>query len=360
MTKLPAILVAAFLAGATSLSAHTAPPDAKPLDAASDKLVRQALPLCSDLELSTTGLGGALPQGISGKIIHAASASHSCDGQYVLLTSTAGHSYLGSPWFISTAPGTTTEEKLKNFVWTNLQMNVTPVIEKKRSPEGFFPVTLLQTTEWGKIPLEGLVDADGRLFVMGRFQTPAGNAAKGRTEALQPLLATAPTKGGAAAPVTVVEFSDFQCPSCKRTAHVGEAIAAKHGDGVRYIRMDLPLISSHPWAFGAALAGRAIYRQKPELFWEYKKAIYENQERLNAFILDDFARGFAEDHDLDMQRYDADLASQAVRDEILKGVGAAFSHQVRATPTFMVNGVYVSTGPDGKELDAYVAGLLKK
>ena len=61
-----------------------------------------------------------------------------------------------------------------------------------------------------------------------------------------------------------------------------------------------------------------------------------------------------------MTRYDADLASQELRDEILKGVGAAFSNQVRATPTFMVNGEYVTTGADGKELDAFVASLLKK
>jgi protein-disulfide isomerase len=359
MTKLSVFLAAAFFAAAT-LTAHTAPADAKPLDAATDKIVRQALPLCADLQLSTTELPAAVPQGLSGKVIHAASASHSCDGQYVLFTTPAGHSYLGSPWFLTNVPGATVEEKLKTFVWNNLQMNVTPVIEKKRSPEGLFPVTLLQTTEWGKVPLEGLVDVDGRLFVMGRFQPAGGNAAKGRTEALQTLLATAPAKGAAAAAVTIVEFSDFQCPSCKRTAGVAESLVAKHGEAVRYIRMDLPLISSHPWAFGAALAGRAIYRQKPELFWEYKKAVYENQEKLNAFVLDDFARGFAEDHGLDMAKYDAALASQELRDEILKGVGAAFSNHVRATPTFMVNGVYVGTGPDGKELDEYVAGLLKK
>src|SRR5205085_3969240 len=137
-------------------------------------------------------------------------------------------------------------------------------------------------------------------------------------------------------------------------------ILAKYGDQVRYIRYDLPLLTTHPWAFAAALAGRAIYRQDPKAFWEYKKQIYANQDKLTAFTFDDFARGFAEDHSLDLKRYDADLASDEVKTDILNGVGLAFSSDVRATPTYMVNGVYVDPGDEGKALEAYVAGLLKK
>jgi len=110
----------------------------------------------------------------------------------------------------------------------------------------------------------------------------------------------------------------------------------------------------------AAIAGRAIYRQKPEAFWQYKKWVYENQDKLTAFTLDDFARGFAGDHDLDMKQYDADIESELVRDQLLKGVGAAFSNDVRATPTYMINGTYVDSGDDGKALETYVEGLLKK
>jgi len=157
--------------------------------------------------------------------------------------------------------------------------------------------------------------------------------------------------------VTIVEFSDFECPSCKRASGYLEPIVAKHGDKVRYIRFDLPL-TMHPWAFGAALAGRAIQRQKPELFWEYKKHIYSNQDSLTAFTFWDFARGFAQDHELDLKRYDADLQDENLKNEILKGAGFALANEVRATPTYLVNGAFVDAGDDGKHLAAYVDQLL--
>ena len=101
-------------------------------------------------------------------------------------------------------------------------------------------------------------------------------------------------------------------------------------------------------------------RQKPELFWDYKEQVYANQDKLNAFTIDDFARHFAQDRDLDLKKYDADVASPELQASILAGAGVAFSNDVRATPTYMVNGTTVDPGNDGKALEAYVAALLKK
>jgi protein-disulfide isomerase len=86
-------------------------------------------------------------------------------------------------------------------------------------------------------------------------------------------------------------------------------ILEAHPDKVRYIRYDTPLVTIHPWALAAAIAGRAVWHQKPDLFWKYKEQIYANQEKLSAFTIDEFARGFASDHDLDMKKYDADVQS---------------------------------------------------
>ena len=120
------------------------------------------------------------------------------------------------------------------------------------------------------------------------------------------------------------------------------------------------LVTMHPWAFAAAVAGRAIYRQKPDLFWQYKEQVYANQEKLNAFTIEDFARGFAQDHDLDLKKYDADIANPDIQASLLNGLGAAFSGDIRATPTYMVNGTLVDAGNEGKYLMDYVAGLVKK
>ena len=187
-----------------------------------------------------------------------------------------------------------------------------------------------------------------------------GDSRESRVKALESYLATAPASGAAKPAVTIVEFSDFQCPSCKNSSGFVKPILEKHSARVRYIRYDLPLVNMHPWALSAAIAGRAIHRQNPELFWKYKERIYAEQDKLSAFTIDDFARGFAQDHELDLKRYEADLASPEVREEILRGIGLAFTNNVHGTPTYMVNGVFVDAGEGGQALSAYVDALLGK
>lgn len=352
------ILFAALLAATTTAAQETAPA-ATPLDEKSEKIIRQALPVCGEMTLSRADFPEKLPAGLTGFIVRAESPRPNCDGQFLLVTAPSGATYVGLPWFLAGTEGTTIEEKIQNFTWKNMQSNFTAVVERKHNREGLFPVMLNQTTERGKLPIPALVDPEGKIVFMGSFRAPSTETSANRAQAFQTFLATAPAKGPAKGDVTIVEFSDFQCPSCKHSAGYAEAVLAKHGDRVRYIRYDLPLMQAHPWAFAAAVAGRAIYRQKPEAFWDYKKQVYANQDTLNAFMIDDFARSFAQDNELNLTKYDADVASADIRDEILKGIGTAFANEVRATPTYMVNGVFVDPGADGKALEAYVAGLLK-
>ncbi len=348
-------LCAALLIAAASFADEAA----TALDAKTEKLVRQSLPECGAITLSRSELTAKLPAGMSGTIVEVKSPRAVCAGRYVAITTTGGSFYLGLPWFIDTT-GATIEEKLKNFTWTRMQENFTPKVSRERTRDGLYPVVMTQTTEAGGVPIEGEIDPDGKVFFMGHFRPAVVDAATDRQKALAPFITGAPARGAAAPAVTIVEFSDFQCPSCKHASGYVDPIVEQYGEKVRYVRYDLPLVGSHPWAFSAALAGRAIHRQKADLFWAYKKRVYENQDSLSAFTIDDFARNFAQDHELDMKRYDADLASSELRGELLKGVGSAFSNDVRATPTYMVNGVFVDAGEEGKALQTYVAGLLKK
>lgn len=352
------ILFAALLS-ASNATAHEKGPAGVPLDEKSDKIVRKALPVCSEMTLSRAELQQKLPAGLTGFIVRAESPRHNCDGQFLLVTAPSGATYVGLPWFLTGSEGNTIEEKIQNFTWKNMQTNFTPVVERKHNREGLFPVMLNQITERGKLPIPAVVDPEGKIVFMGTFSAPAVESSSARTQAFETFLATAPARGPAKGDVTIVEFSDFQCPSCKHSSGYAETVLAKHAGRVRYIRYDLPLMQAHPWAFAAATAGRAIYRQKPDAFWEFKKQVYANQDTLNAFTIDDFARSFAQDNELNLTKYDADVASVEIRDEILKGIGTAFANHVRSTPTFMVNGVYVDPGSDGKALESYVAGLLK-
>jgi protein-disulfide isomerase len=239
-----------------------------------------------------------------------------------------------------------------------MQMTVTPTIDRSaRTADGLYRVTLAQLTEAGKINLEGEIDAAATIFFFGHFRRMSGDAREERLKVFEPLIAHSPSKGAKEPAVTVIEFSDFQCPSCKRASGLLDPILAKHGDKVRYVRFDVPL-SGHTWAFAASMAGRAIFKQKPELFWDWKKHVYENQDTLTAFSFDDFARAFAESHELDMKQWDADVVSEATKAELLKGVGIAFSNDVRATPTYLINGALVDAGENGKGLEEYVEKLL--
>jgi protein-disulfide isomerase len=331
-----------------------------------DRAVRAAVPVCEGLEITYDELPLKLPQRFTGTLVNMKSKSGTCDGSLVAVVSPTNGFFLGSPWLIEGEEGTI-EQKLKAFTWRNMQENMTVTIDPtKRTDDGLYPTTLFQTTEHGKMPIEGELDPQGRIFFFGHFRRMANDLRAQRVKAFDSFMPSLPVKGASNGKITVVEFSDFQCPSCKRSsgyadailAKHGDKIRAKHGDKIRYVRFDLPL-TMHPWAFPAALAGRAIHRQKPELFWDYKKQVYANQENLSAFLIWDWARAWAEDHDLDMKKYDADLQSEEIKSEILRGAGAAFANDVRATPTFMVNGAMVEAGEEGKALNAYIESLLK-
>jgi protein-disulfide isomerase len=325
-----------------------------------DRAVRAAMPVCgAEVKYSYDELPFKLPPRFTGAVVRAESSRETCNTQLAVVLSPANGFFLGMPWYIGEEEGKTIEEKLKNFAWRNMQENLTVTVDRTPNEDGLWPVTLESATENGKQPMKGTVDPQGKVYFFGTFRRAGGDIPAERAAAFAKLAAISPAKGPADAPVTIVEFSDFQCPSCKHASTYADAVLAKHEGKVRYIRFDLPL-TGHAWAFPASLAGRAIWRQKPEAFWEYKKAVYEDQDRMNTFMFWDWARGFAEDHGLDLQRYDADLASAEIKTDLLTGAGLAFTNDVRATPTYMVNGTMVEYGENGADLEKYVAGLLAK
>ena len=321
-----------------------------------DKAIRAGLPLCAaESKVIYEEPSFKLPQGFRAVTVKISSDHHHCEGQYMAVTSSLGGFFLGSPWPIANEEGTTVEEKLRNFTERTMREAMDVKVTRTPNEDGLWPATLTQTTEAGKLPLSGYVDPQGRVFFFGSFKRLNGDVLAQRTKAFEAYLAGSPTRGKGH--ITILEFSDFQCPSCKRSSGYADAVLAKHADKVRYIRYDLPL-AGHPWAFPAALVGRAIYRQKPDLFWEYKKTVYANQEKLNAFTFWDWARAWAEDHELDMTKYDADLHDAELKTQILTGAGTAFSNDIRATPTYMVNGAIIDPGHHGEALLAYVEKLL--
>ncbi len=145
----------------------------------------------------------------------------------------------------------------------------------------------------------------------------------------------APTRGPDDAAVTIVEYSDFQCPFCARVQPTLAQIEEAYGDRVRFVYKHLPL-RIHPEAAGAAAASEAAHRQGK--FWEMHDKIFASQRALG----DDAYRRFAEELGLDLARFEKDRSSAEVGQRVTKDEQEAQRLGVSGTPAFFINGRFLS------------------
>ncbi len=145
----------------------------------------------------------------------------------------------------------------------------------------------------------------------------------------------APARGPAEAPVTIVEFSDFQCPYCSRVGPTLAALRAQYPSQVRIVYKHLPL-SFHRSALPAAKASVAAQRQGK--FWEMHDLLFANQKKLDEATF----KGHAEALGLDLARFEADLKSSEVAALVAKDQAEARALGVTGTPGFFVNGRFLS------------------
>ncbi len=157
--------------------------------------------------------------------------------------------------------------------------------------------------------------------------------------------ATGPTTGPSDAKVTIVEFSDFECPYCSRAETVLDQVMAAHAGKVRLVFRHLPL-PMHPNAQKAAEASMCAHEQAK--FWEYKKALFQNQDKLTA----DGLKQHAKDVGLDSAKFDACLDGSTTKAKVDADAKAANAAAVQGTPTFFVNGVQVD--PVFEEFDRVI------
>jgi protein-disulfide isomerase len=140
-------------------------------------------------------------------------------------------------------------------------------------------------------------------------------------------------QGPADAPVTLVEYGDYECPYCGAAYPIIKDVQAQIGDRLRFVFRNFPITTSHPHAEQAAEAAEAAAAQGG--FWPMHDLLYENQQKLQ----DDDLRGYAAQLGLDLDRFDSDLTRHVhatrVREDFMSGVRSG----VNGTPTFYVNGV---------------------
>lgn len=165
--------------------------------------------------------------------------------------------------------------------------------------------------------------------------------------------AIGPAKGPESAPITIIEFSDFQCPFCGKAKTTVDDVVNLYGDRVRLVfrHFPLPFHESAPKAAEAAACA-----QDQDKFWEYHDKLFANQQALKVEDL----KKYAADLGLNSARFNECLDSGKKADLIKKDMNAGEAAGVSGTPTFFINGIGLSGAVPSEDFKTIIDSEMKK
>jgi len=166
-------------------------------------------------------------------------------------------------------------------------------------------------------------------------------------------LKNAPVMGDANAPVTLVEYADFECPMCRSLHDVVRGMLPKYAGKIRLVFKDFPIDQIHPWARTAAIAGRCAYLQDPKAFWKMYDLIYDNQEIISAADAWGKMTEYAERSGLSADSFKACMAGPEAGAAVDASKANGQLLEVGSTPTVFVNGRRI-VGGDPHLLEQYI------
>jgi protein-disulfide isomerase len=164
------------------------------------------------------------------------------------------------------------------------------------------------------------------------------------------------TRGSAQAPVTIVEYSDFQCPYCRRDEPVLHSLLEKYDGRVRLVLKQTPL-PIHPHARRAAEMFEAVLLQGQDKAWRYHDLLFANQDRLNAEG-DGYIETAVREAGADLARARRDAASPAVQGIIEADVAEFQQLGFSGTPGFLVNGVMLDGAHPPEDFERIIERVL--
>jgi protein-disulfide isomerase len=201
------------------------------------------------------------------------------------------------------------------------------------------------------------VSKDGKYLFRGDLSDMSRDPLADTRAKLQ--IKDAPTFGDAKAPVTIVEFSDFECPVCRNLHDVVRGLLPKYAGQVRLIFKDFPLDEIHPWARTAALAGRCAYKQSPQSFWKLYDLIYDHQDVISAENAYQKMLDYGSQAGLNTDEMKTCMAGPEAGPAIDASRANGLLVEVSSTPTVFVNGRRM-VGADGRTLEQYIQYELAK
>jgi protein-disulfide isomerase len=150
------------------------------------------------------------------------------------------------------------------------------------------------------------------------------------------------------APVTLVEYGDYECPHCGRAYPIVEEVVKQMGNHLRFAFRHFPLQQVHPHALAAAVAAEAAGAQGK--YWAMHSMLFEHQDALE---LEDLV-GYAQEVGLDVARFTEDLRAGAYVDKVEEDFREGVRSGVNGTPTFFINGQRYD---DSWDLDTLLAAV---
>jgi protein-disulfide isomerase len=207
-------------------------------------------------------------------------------------------------------------------------------------------VTINGQTDTGTV----YVSKDGKTFMRGEMFDMAGSPFAENRAKLH--IAGNPSEGPTDAKVTIVEFSDFECPHCREFSQILRSIEPQYPQ-VRIVFKDFPLTQIHPWSETAAIAARCAYIQQPSAFWTFQAQIFDNQDLISAENVWDKLTALAAQDNLDADAFKTCMSSPEAKQAVQANHREGEALNINSTPTVFVNGRPL-IGGDKATLEQYL------
>lgn len=200
------------------------------------------------------------------------------------------------------------------------------------------------------------VSHDGRFLFRGEVVDLTVDPLEAARRAIT--LERQPVRGAAAAPVTIVEFGDFQCPYSARLEPVLARVLEAYAGRVRIVFKSYPLRANRPWAEDGALAGECAFEQGADAFWKVHDALFAQQTEIDRANLRDRLAAIASSAGLDGERLQRCLDEGRGRPAMLADEKEGAGLGVTSTPTLFVDGRRLAGVPSFEQVKALVDDAL--
>jgi protein-disulfide isomerase len=250
----------------------------------------------------------------------------------------------------------TIEAYVRNLYAFGPDVEVTVSEPKDAAMAGLLETTVSVKVSGNNEDAKFYVSKDGKYLVRGEVSDLTKDPLAANRALMD--LSNAPSMGDPKSAVTLVEFSDFECPICRSLHDIMRGIMQNYPQ-VRVVFKDYPIEVLHPWARTAAIAGRCAYMQDPAAFWKMYDLIYDNQDIISAANAWMKMSEFAGQAGLNADAFRACMAGPDAGAAVDASRANAQKLDVNSTPTIFVNGRRL-VGADAHLIEQYIQYELAK